>query len=95
MGLPAATSAPRASQRNSATSQAEPAFIAAPTTPGLEQLGQSFAIKGTSPLDPGIQISPTIGTAAGLELLGHGKALAAAEPVRRGGGAAGVVRSTR
>jgi len=43
MSLPAAIAAPRASQRNSAVSQAEPEFLTLPTTPGLEQLGQSFA----------------------------------------------------
>jgi gamma-glutamyltranspeptidase/glutathione hydrolase len=66
-------------------------FIAAPTTPGLEQLGQSFAIVDTSPLDPSIKISPDIGAATGLQFLGHGQVLAAAEPVRRGGGSAGVI----
>jgi gamma-glutamyltranspeptidase / glutathione hydrolase len=91
MTLPEAIAAPRASQRNSATTQAEPAFLALPTTTGLEQLGQSFAVTDTSPLDPTIQIAPTIGVATGLELLGHGKLLAAGEPVRRGGSAAGVV----
>ena len=92
MSLPEAIAAPRASQRNSATTQAEPDFIALPTTPGLEALGQHFAISNTSPLDPTIQIPPTIGAAAGLEFLGHREVLAAAEPVRRGGGSAEVVR---
>ena len=91
MGLPASIAAPRASQRNSATTQAEPAFIAAPTTPGLESLGQSFAISDTSPLDPTIKIAPTIGVATGLELFGNGRIVAAGEPVRRGGSAAGVL----
>jgi gamma-glutamyltranspeptidase/glutathione hydrolase len=91
MSLPQAIAAPRASQRNGAVTQAEPAFIAAPTTPGLEALGQSFAIVDTSPLDPSITISPDIGAASGLEFLGHGQVLAAAEPVRRGGGSAGVI----
>ncbi len=91
MTLPQAIAAPRASQRNAAVTQAEPAFIAAPTTPGLEQLGQSFAVVNTSPLDPSIKISPDIGAATGLEFLGNGQVLAAAEPVRRGGGSAGVV----
>jgi gamma-glutamyltranspeptidase / glutathione hydrolase len=95
MTLPQAIAAPRASQRNSAVTQAEPAFIAAPTTPGLEQLGQSFAIVDTSPLDPSIKISPNIGAASGLEFLGHGRILAAAEPVRRGGGSAGVLHPSR
>src|SRR6202035_3048441 len=44
MSLPAAIAAPRASQRNSSTTTAEPAFIALPTTPALEQLGQSFTV---------------------------------------------------
>ena len=91
MTLPEAIAAPRASQRNAAVTQAEPEFIAAPTTPGLEQLGQSFAVVDTSPLDPTIKISPAIGAATGLEFLGNGQVLAAAEPVRRGGGSAGVI----
>jgi gamma-glutamyltranspeptidase/glutathione hydrolase len=91
MSLPDAIAAPRASQRNSATSQAEPAFIAAATTPGLQALGQAFAINNHSPLDPTIIIPPDIGAATGLQFLGHGTVLAAGEPVRRGGSAAGVV----
>ena len=91
MSLPAAVAAPRASQRNGATTQAEPDFISQPTTPALEQLGQSFAISDTSPLNPAITIAPTIGTESALELFGHGRMLAAAEPTRRGGGSAGVV----
>ncbi len=91
MPLPQALAAPRASQRNGATTQAEPDFIALPTTPGLEQLGQQFSISDTSPLDPTIKIAPTIGVASALEVLGGGRVEAAAEPVRRGGGAAGVV----
>ncbi len=95
MTLPEAIAAPRASQRNSATTQAEPAFIAEPTTPGLEQLGQSFAIVDTSPLDPSIKISSDIGAATGLEFLANDQVLAAAEPVRRGGGSAAVVQPAR
>jgi gamma-glutamyltranspeptidase/glutathione hydrolase len=95
MSLPEAIAAPRASQRNSTTTQAEPSFISEPTTTGLEQLGQSFTISDTSPLNPDITIAPTIGVASGLELLGHGRMLAAAEPVRRGGGSAGVVTAGR
>jgi gamma-glutamyltranspeptidase/glutathione hydrolase len=91
MSLPAAVAAPRASQRNATSTQAEPDFIAEPTTPALEQLGQSFAVTDTSPLNPAIQIAPTIGAESALELSGHGRMLAAAEPVRRGGGSAGVV----
>jgi gamma-glutamyltranspeptidase/glutathione hydrolase len=89
--LPEAIAAPRASQRNSSTTQAEPAFIALPTTPGLEALGQKFEVTDTSPLDPSIKIPPTIGAASGLEFLKHGEVLAAGEPTRRGGGSAAVV----
>ena len=95
MTLPAAIAAPRASQRNSPTTQAEPAFLALPTTPALQSLGQVFAVNQTSPLDPTITIPPTIGVASGLELLGRGRVLAVGEPARRGGGAAGVVRPER
>ncbi|HEX8761799.1 MAG TPA: gamma-glutamyltransferase, partial [Pseudonocardiaceae bacterium] len=94
MSLPDAIAAPRASQRNAATTQAEPAFIAAATTPGLETLGHRFAISDTSPLDPTIKISPDIGGASALEFLPSGKVLAAGEPVRRGGSAAGIVCPT-
>jgi gamma-glutamyltranspeptidase/glutathione hydrolase len=94
MSLPDAIAAPRASQRNSAVTQAEPDFIAEPTTPELEALGQSFGIVDTSPLDPSIKISPLIGAASGLEFLPGPQVLAAAEPVRRGGGSAGVVNPT-
>ncbi len=92
MSLPDAIAAPRASQRNSSTTTAEPAFIALPTTSGLEALGQSFAISDTSPLNPAITIAPTIGVATGLEVLGGGRFLAAGEPSRRGGSAAGVLK---
>ncbi len=95
MRLPDAIAAPRASQRNTATTQAEPAFITASTTPGLEALGHRFAISDTSPLDPTITISPDIGVASGLEFLPGGRVLAAGEPSRRGGSAAGVVCPTR
>jgi gamma-glutamyltranspeptidase/glutathione hydrolase len=95
MSLPDAIAAPRASQRNSATTTAEPAFIALPTTPGLQQLGQSLVVNDTSPLNPAIKIPPTIGVATGLELLGNGTILAAGEPSRRGGSAAGVVLPER
>lgn len=91
MSLPDAIAAPRASQRNSTQTQAEPDFIAEPTTPGLQALGQSFYVSDTSPLDPSIQIPPTIGIAAGLEFLPHGQVLAAGEPTRAGGTSAGVI----
>jgi gamma-glutamyltranspeptidase/glutathione hydrolase len=79
MTLPEAMAAPRASQRNTAGIQAEPAFH---TTygPALTALGHTFAAD-----------VPELGAAAAIEFTGHGGMIAAAEPVRRGGGAAGVV----
>ncbi|MGH4011479.1 MAG: gamma-glutamyltransferase [Pseudonocardiaceae bacterium] len=91
MSLPDAIAAPRASQRNAETTQAEPGFIAASTTAGLEALGHKFEINDTSPLDPTIKISPEIGVASALEFLPRGTVLAAGEPTRRGGSAAAVV----
>ena len=95
MDLPAALDAPRASQRNSTTTQAEPAFLAQPTTAGLKRLGQKFEVVDTSPLNPKIKIAPTIGTATALELFAGGNVQAVGEATRRGGGAAGVVSPTR
>jgi gamma-glutamyltranspeptidase/glutathione hydrolase len=95
MSLPDAIAAPRASQRNIATTQAEPAFIAASTTPGLEALGHRLAISDTSPLDPTIKISPDIGVASALEFRPGSQILAAGEPALRGGSAAGVVCPAR
>jgi gamma-glutamyltranspeptidase/glutathione hydrolase len=79
MPLPDAIAAPRASQRNAASGEAEPAFLARYGT-ALAGFGQAFTT------------NPEIGAANGLEFLGHGRWLAAAEPVRRGGGSALVVR---
>jgi gamma-glutamyltranspeptidase/glutathione hydrolase len=83
MTLPDAIAAPRASQRNAATVQAEPAFLAL-QAPGLMALGHAF-------MPP----TPEIGAATGLEFLHDGRVLAAAEPVRRGGGSAAVVKPSR
>ncbi|BCJ74776.1 gamma-glutamyltranspeptidase [Catellatospora sp. IY07-71] len=80
MTLPEAVAAARATQRNTASVLAEAEF--APDVPGLTALGHVFGP------------SPEIGAATGIEFLGHGRLLAAAEPVRRGGGAAGVVWPT-
>jgi gamma-glutamyltranspeptidase / glutathione hydrolase len=79
MTLPEAMAAPRASQRNTAGITAEPAFH---TTygPALTPLGHAFA----ADLDG-------IGAATAMEFTGYGGVIAAAEPVRRGGGAAAVV----
>jgi gamma-glutamyltranspeptidase / glutathione hydrolase len=77
MTLPQAIAAPRASQRNTTTTSAEPAFLDSPEAPLLvSQHGHSF----TS--------TPEIGAAAGIAFLPDETVQAAAEPVRRGGGSA-------
>jgi gamma-glutamyltranspeptidase/glutathione hydrolase len=78
MSLPDAIADPRASQRNTTFTSAEPAFIASPLATLLQSRGHQFANGGE------------IGAAAGIEFLPGGGVLAAAEPVRRGGGSAMV-----
>ena len=82
MPLLDAVAAPRASQRNTATASAEPAFV---TTwgPALAARGHSF----TSVAE--------IGAVTAIERGRNGRLVAVAEPVRRGGGDAGVVRPRR
>jgi gamma-glutamyltranspeptidase / glutathione hydrolase len=82
MALPNAVAAPRASQRNTASVSAEPAFI---TTwgPALEARGHTF-----------ISVAE-IGAVTAIERLDEGRLVAVAEPIRRGGGDAGVVRPRR
>ena len=81
--LPEAIAAPRASQRNSETTEAEQAFIDSPEGQALaESYGHEFEVPG----------SEVIGAVTGLEFLRRGRILAAAEPERRGGGSAAVVR---
>jgi gamma-glutamyltranspeptidase / glutathione hydrolase len=80
--LPEAIAAPRVSQRNGVSSYAEPAFISSP------EAAELIARYGHNPfLDAG-----EIGAATGIDFLGGGRLLAAAEPVRRGAGSAAVVR---
>ena len=76
--LPGAIATARISQRNSSTTQAEPAFFGTPERLALEALGEKFSS------------TPEIGAATGIEFLSDGMVLAAAEPVRRGGGSAMV-----
>jgi gamma-glutamyltranspeptidase/glutathione hydrolase len=78
MTLPQAIADPRATQRNTTTTQAEPAFRASPEAAALEARGHVFVT------------NPEIGAATGIEFLPGGGVLAAAEPVRRGGGSAMV-----
>jgi gamma-glutamyltranspeptidase / glutathione hydrolase len=81
MTLPEAIAAARATQRNTAAVQAEPAFLASPEAAALAspEIGHVFVL------------NPEIGAATGIEFLPDGRTLAAAEPVRRGGGSAAVV----
>jgi gamma-glutamyltranspeptidase/glutathione hydrolase len=79
MSLPEAIEAPRANQANSASTSAEPGFIAA-YGDALRARRESF----TS--------TPYIGIVAGLALLPHGKLETATESWRGGGGSAMVVR---
>ena len=76
MTLPQAIADPRASQRNALNTGAEPAFLVTPERAALEGRGHHFANAGE------------IGAATGIEFLAGGGVLAAAEPVRRGGGSA-------
>ncbi|MEV5159850.1 gamma-glutamyltransferase [Streptomyces sp. NPDC053728] len=80
-GLPLveAIAAPRASQRNSATTEIEPGLWDSPVRGELESLGHVF------------KLNPEIGAATGIQRLPDGRWLAAAEKVRRGGGSAMVV----
>ncbi|MFD4697409.1 gamma-glutamyltransferase [Streptomyces niveus] len=81
-GLPLvdAIAAPRASQRNSATTELEPGLYDSPVRAQLEALGHAFTR------------NPEIGAATGVQRLPDGRWLAAAEKDRRGGGSAMVVR---
>jgi gamma-glutamyltranspeptidase / glutathione hydrolase len=77
MSLPDAIAAPRASQRNTANVFAEPAFRSTWEAP-LATRGHTFTT------------SAEIGAATGIAFLPEGVVVAAAEPVRRGGGSAMV-----
>jgi gamma-glutamyltranspeptidase/glutathione hydrolase len=83
MTLPEAVAAARASQRNTPAVVAEPAFRESPEAKQLEALGHAFSTMAE------------IGAATGVEFLPDGRVVAAAEPVRRGGGSAAVVKPTR
>ncbi|MCK2221007.1 gamma-glutamyltransferase family protein [Actinomadura sp. ATCC 31491] len=82
MSLPDALAAPRATQRNTAQTQAEQAF--------LDRYRSELEARGHS-----LVLNPEIGAATGLELLGRGRVQAVAEPARRGGGSAMVVSPSR
>ncbi|MGI5283675.1 gamma-glutamyltransferase [Nonomuraea polychroma] len=82
MKLPEALAAPRATQRNTAQTLAEPAFIG--------QYGEALGDRGHV-----FASTPEIGAATALEFLGGGRIQAVAEPTRRGGGSAMVLMPTR
>jgi gamma-glutamyltranspeptidase/glutathione hydrolase len=88
MSLPDALAAPRVSQRNTATSTAEPAFYNSELRKKLTtQFGEQFT-EATGAVLP---LNGWIGKASGIKFLPGGRFQAAAEPVRQGGGSALVV----
>jgi gamma-glutamyltranspeptidase/glutathione hydrolase len=92
MSLPAAIAAPRASQRNAAATEAEPAFTSSALAATLASTyGEQFKTV-TGPVLP---LNSWIGNATGVQALGHGRYQAAAEPVRQLGGSALVVSPAR
>ncbi|MEA2370485.1 MAG: gamma-glutamyltranspeptidase / glutathione hydrolase [Solirubrobacteraceae bacterium] len=80
MPIAQAVAAPRATQQNQPTTTAEPGFIAAYGSALTDRFGQHLV-----PI-------PEIGAAAAVEFRPRGRLEAVAEPVRRGGGDAEVVR---
>ena len=88
MSLPDAIAAPRASQRNAATTAAEPDFFNSALAQQLtSQYGEHFSLQ-TGKVLPRDNF---IGNATGIDFLPGGRFEAAAEPVRLGGGSALVV----
>jgi gamma-glutamyltranspeptidase/glutathione hydrolase len=83
MTLPDAIAAPRLSQRNTTTTQAEPAFLNTPQAADLRDRGHEF------------EETSEIGAATGIAFLRRGLVQAAAEPLRRGGGSALVQEPAR
>ena len=86
MTIQDALAAPRASQRNSATTEAESAFVNSAT--GQELLSQ-YGERYRAPA------GDEIGALTAIEFKGRNRFRAAAEPTRRGGGSAMVVRPSR
>ncbi|WP_331734313.1 MULTISPECIES: gamma-glutamyltransferase [unclassified Streptomyces] len=82
MTLPEAIAAPRISQRNTASTELEPPLYNSPTADALRSRGQK------------VSQNVVMNNATGVSFLPDGTMLAAAEPERYHGGAAGVVRPT-
>jgi gamma-glutamyltranspeptidase/glutathione hydrolase len=78
--LPQAIADPRVSQRNGSASSPEASFLQTPEAAALTARGHSFGA------------AAEIGAATGIEFLDGNRLLVAAEPVRRGGGSALVVK---
>jgi gamma-glutamyltranspeptidase/glutathione hydrolase len=89
MSLAAALAAPRVSQRNSATSLAEPDFY---NSALAQQLTSQYGEKFTMATGPILPLDYYPGDATALQVLGRDRYQAIAEPVRLGGGSALVVR---
>ena len=92
MSLPDALAAPRVSQRNSATSLAEPDFY---NSALAQQLTSQFGERFTLATGPILPLDNYPGDATALQILGHGLLEAIAEPVRLGGGSALVVHPSQ
>jgi gamma-glutamyltranspeptidase / glutathione hydrolase len=91
MSLADALAAPRVSQRNAATSLAEPDFYNSALAQQLtSQYGEQFTLS-TGPILP-LDYYP--GDATALQVLGPDRYQAIAEPVRLGGGSAMTVRGS-
>nr|WP_203453877.1 gamma-glutamyltransferase [Jiangella aurantiaca] len=80
MDLPAAVAAPRLFQPNNVNTSAEPAIADGPLGAILRDVYRHTLVR-----------TAEIGAATGIEFLGKHRLQAVAEPVRRGGGSAGVV----
>ncbi|MGH8909206.1 MAG: gamma-glutamyltransferase, partial [Egibacteraceae bacterium] len=76
IGLPAAITAPRVANFNAASGIAEPAFLATSEARALQARGYTF------------ESTEEIGVVTGIAFAPDGAPAAAAEPTRRGGGAA-------
>ncbi|MEO3941708.1 gamma-glutamyltransferase [Paenarthrobacter nicotinovorans] len=89
MTVSEALAAPRAAPRNGATVSSEPAFIEA-YGPALESLGHDLVPAGDA-----FTSAAEIGAATAIEFGKDGQMTAAAEPTRRGGGSAIVVKPVK
>ena len=83
LSLPEAINAPRASQRDTARTELEPALYDSPVRAELEAIGHEFSRNSS------------IGLATGIHRQSDGSWLAAAEKTRGGGGSAMVVHPKR